>query len=116
MAKRGPKPKPADNPDNFTDRVRGMRRRFKPAVIRVLLTWLHMQEAAYAKQAAGLAAQSLAVNRELLLGMSRRMKSIAEACATLAADAIEPWSEYRWQASTDVLDAPAAPEVANPDE
>lgn len=105
MAKTGPKPRPADHYDHFTDRTRGMRRRFKPPLLRTLLTWLHMQEASYRKQAASLRSSATGVNRDMMEGMARRMMTIAEACGTLAADAIEPWSEYRWQESADVTDA-----------
>ena len=97
MAKRGPKPKPPSNPDHYTDRCRGMRRRFKRELILTLLTWLQMSEESYAKQSRSLTASATGCNRELLLGMAARFRSIAEACGTLAADVIEPWSEYRWQ-------------------
>lgn len=111
-AKRGPKPPPADHPDRFTDRTRGMRRRFKPELVRTILTWLHMQEAAYRAQAASMSSSSLGVNRDITDGMARRLRSIADACGTLAADVIEPWSEYRWSQSAFVIDTtpvPAAP-------
>lgn len=114
MAKRGPKPKPDDHPDRFTDRVRGMRRRFKTELHRTLLTFCHMQERSYLDAAAKMAGKTPGVNAAVAAGMAESFRALARAYGVIASDLMTPWSEYKWREADGVVmyrpDGSAPPE------